>query len=120
MSDEIRAEELAQLPAEKYVVIDIRDPAAFEYGHINDSVNIPQDKVLDSELPADKTLIICCKSGIISSDIADQLRERGFDAVNLAGGYAACGPSNRRGSAVSPMSLVWALGCISEQISCCF
>ena len=88
MSDEIRAEELAQLPAEKYVVIDIRDPAAFEYGHINDSVNIPQDKVLDSELPADKTLIICCKSGIISSDIAEQLRERGLDAVNLAGGYA--------------------------------
>ena len=88
MSDEIRAEELAQLPAEKYVVIDIRDPAAFEYGHINDSVNIPQDKVLDSELPADKTLIMCCKSGIISSDIAEQLRERGLDAVNLAGGYA--------------------------------
>jgi tRNA(Ile)-lysidine synthase TilS/MesJ/rhodanese-related sulfurtransferase len=87
MNNGITAAELEKLDISEYKIIDIRDGSAFEYGHIDGAVNIAQSDVLDAELPADKKLIICCRSGIISRDIADKLCERGFDAYNLEGGY---------------------------------
>ena len=44
MNDQITAEELERLSPDEYTVIDIRDPAAFEYGHITGALNIPQDR----------------------------------------------------------------------------
>ncbi|SHM53024.1 ATP-binding protein [Ruminococcus flavefaciens] len=87
MNKGITAAELEKLDISEYKIIDIRDGSAFEYGHIDGAVNIPQGDVLDAELPADKKLIICCRSGIISGDIADKLCEKGYDAYNLEGGY---------------------------------
>lgn len=87
MNNEITAAQLGELQDDRYIIIDIRDAGAFEYGHIGGAVNIPQSDVLSAELPSDKKLIICCKSGIISRDIADELCGNGFEAYNLAGGY---------------------------------
>ncbi|WP_028516933.1 ATP-binding protein [Ruminococcus flavefaciens] len=87
MNNGITAAELEKLDNSEYTIIDIRDSSAFEYGHMDGAVNIPQDEVLSVELPPDKKLIICCRSGIISRDIADKLCEKGFDAYNLDGGY---------------------------------
>lgn len=87
MNDSITPQELNKLAPETYTVIDIRDAAAFGYGHIKGAVNIPADELKSTPLPADKLLVICCKSGIISADITDELRENGLNAVNLAGGY---------------------------------
>ena len=70
-----------------YIIIDIRDETAFEYGHITGAVNIPQDKIYSADLPKDKMLVICCKSGVISADIAENLSEKGYNALNLSGGY---------------------------------
>jgi tRNA(Ile)-lysidine synthase TilS/MesJ len=50
-------------------------------------VNIPADELENTSLPDDKLLVICCKSGIISADITDELRSKGLNAVNLSGGY---------------------------------
>lgn len=69
------------------LIIDIRDELSFEYGHIDGAVNIPADKLYESELPKDKKLLICCKSGLISDTEAEKLRELGYDAENLEGGY---------------------------------
>ena len=87
METEMTAARLAELETGSYTVIDIRDASAFEYGHISGAVNIPQSEIMAAELPADKTLVICCKSGIISRDIAEALREKGYNACNLSGGY---------------------------------
>ncbi|MBO5572578.1 MAG: ATPase [Ruminococcus sp.] len=87
MSNKITSAQLRELSADSYTIIDIRDASAFEYGHMDGAVNIPQNDVLTTELPKDKKLIICCKSGIISGDIADQLCDMGFDAFDLDGGY---------------------------------
>lgn len=87
MSNKITSAQLRELSADSYTIIDIRDASAFEYGHMDGAVNIPQNDVLTAELPKDKKLIICCKSGIISGDIADQLCDMGFDAYDLDGGY---------------------------------
>lgn len=88
MSNGIKAAELERLGGTGYIVIDIRDSAAFEYGHIAGAVNIPQSEIATAELPKDKKLLICCKSGIISRDVAEELREKGYDAYNLEDGYA--------------------------------
>ncbi|GEM_PF-1532950 len=85
MGNSITAEELAKLESGSYALIDIRDGSAFEYGHIDGAVNIAQEDIAAAELPTDKKLIICCRSGIISRDIADELCDKGFDAYNLEG-----------------------------------
>lgn len=69
------------------LIIDIRDELSFEYGHIDGAVNIPAEKLDKSDLPKDKKLLICCKSGLISDNEAEKLRELGYDAENLEGGY---------------------------------
>ena len=87
MGNSITAEELAKLESGSFTLIDIRDSSAFEYGHIDGAVNIAQEDISAAELPVDRKLIICCRSGIISRDIADELCDKGFDAYNLEGGY---------------------------------
>lgn len=69
------------------LIIDIRDELSFEYGHIDGAVNIPAEKLDKSDLPKDKKLLICCKSGLISDTEAEKLRMLGYDAENLEGGY---------------------------------
>ena len=87
MSREIAAAELEGLDSDGYMLIDIRDSSAFEYGHIDGAVNIPQEELMTAELPRDKKLIICCRSGIISGQCADELCGNGFEAYDLKGGY---------------------------------
>ena len=87
MKEEITSEELRELSPEEYVVIDIRDSAAFTLGHIDGAVNISPDGLETAELPRDKGIVVCCRSGIVSEEIAEKLREQGYDAANLIGGY---------------------------------
>jgi len=87
MTNEITTETLKSMSENEYIVIDIRDNSAFEYGHIKDSINIPYKDIFSAELPHDKKLIICCKNGIISHEVTDVLCERGLDAYGLNGGY---------------------------------
>lgn len=87
--EQITVDEMKTLDGNDYTVIDIRDEIAFTYGTINGAVNIPQAKLEESldTLPKDKLLIICCKSGIISDPIAENLRQHGYLAANLKDGY---------------------------------
>ena len=87
--EQITVDEMKTLDSNDYTVIDIRDEIAFTYGTINGAVNIPQAKLEECHdtLPKDKLLIICCKSGIISDPIAENLRQHGYLAANLKDGY---------------------------------
>ena len=87
--EEISISEMLELKSDEYVVIDIRDEIAFTYGTINGAVNTPQNQLKErlDTLPTDKLLIICCKSGIISDPVAENLRKHGFNAANLKEGY---------------------------------
>lgn len=89
MNGELTVTEMKKLPEDSYLLVDIRDETAFAFGHINKAVNIPQNMLDErlSELPRDKRLIVCCKSGLISGETADRLCEMGFDAYDLKGGY---------------------------------
>lgn len=86
---EISIEELKKTDKSTCLVVDIRDEISYNYGNIPGSVNIPLDKIKGdrSILPKNKKLVICCKSGQISDTLAEELREEGYNAVNLVSGY---------------------------------
>ena len=85
--EEISVKELNSIT--DYIIVDIRDEIAFEYGSIDDAVNIPQKDIMNSLSLLDKSklIVVMCKSGIISGTVAEQLRELGYNAVNLKEGY---------------------------------
>ncbi len=87
MKEEIIIEEMSEKNGDEFIVIDIRDETSFAYGHIPGSIHIPSEKIYDTALPKNKELYICCRSGIISAEIAEKLRENGYQAYNLKGGY---------------------------------
>ena len=79
MIEEITIQELAAMEPSACQIIDMRDSTAFALGHIDGAVLIPQKELEASHenLPKDKTLVIYCRSGILSADVAEQLREEG-------------------------------------------
>ena len=87
-NNQITIEQMRKLD-EEYTLVDIRDEISFEYGHIDGAKNIPLAKIKgdNSLLPKDKLVVLCCKSGQISDELAENLRDDGFNAVNLEGGY---------------------------------
>lgn len=70
------------------VLVDIREPLLFRFGTVPGAVNIPVDK-LDQLycLPKEKPIYVFCQSGEASEEIAELLRNIGYTAYNLTGGY---------------------------------
>ena len=105
----ITIEELNKLDKDTYQIIDIRDKEEVQKDEMPGAVYVPSDEPLAVKpdensrvgwIPADeietsekvdlsKKLIICCRIGKISIDVAERLREKGVDAVSLEGGYTA-------------------------------
>ena len=86
----ITIEELNKLDKDTYQIIDIRDKEEVQKDEMPGAVYVPSDDIETSEKVAlSKKLIICCRIGKISIDVAEQLREKGVDAVSLEGGYTA-------------------------------
>lgn len=88
---EIKIQDLKNLNKEEYLLVDIREEAAFSHGFIPGAVNIPLSKLREKQelLPKDKKIILYCAKGILSYDAAEELAEKGYDAIHLAGGYGA-------------------------------
>ncbi|MBD9219008.1 MAG: ATPase [Clostridiales bacterium] len=84
---EITLDELKKLNTSDYELIDIRDSTAYEYGRMDNAVNIPLDCFDKERLDKSKKNILYCKSGILSINIAEELRSEGYDAYSLKEGY---------------------------------
>lgn len=86
----ITIEELNELDKDTYQIIDIRDKEEVQKDEMPGAVYVPSDDIETSEkVDLSKKLIICCRIGKISIDVAERLREKGVDAVSLEGGYTA-------------------------------
>lgn len=86
----IAIEELNKLDKDTYQIIDIRDKEEVQKDEMPGAVYVPTDEIETSEkVDLSKKLIICCRIGKISIDVAEWLREKGVDAVSLEGGYTA-------------------------------
>jgi NADPH-dependent 2,4-dienoyl-CoA reductase/sulfur reductase-like enzyme/rhodanese-related sulfurtransferase len=76
---------LAQCP----MIVDVRTAEEFAAGHIPGAMLIPVDELRDriAELPLDRQIAIYCQVGQRGYLATRILRQRGFNAVNIGGGY---------------------------------
>lgn len=81
---------LAPQPDLNLFILDVRTTAEFTQGHIVDAVNIPIDELRDrlGEIPRDRKIATYCQVGQRGYLATRILRQAGFDAVNIGGGYA--------------------------------
>ena len=87
---EITVQELRKLKEESYQVIDIRSEADVSYGTMPGAICVSPDAIEENSLiDFSKKLVICCSRGKFSIEVAEELEEKGYDAVSLAGGYIA-------------------------------
>ena len=88
---EVPTIEVAQVPdplPAGVSVLDVREPVEWQHGRIEGATHIPLTQLPDrlAEIPDDQQLLVVCKVGGRSSQATAFLREKGFEAVNLAGG----------------------------------
>lgn len=82
--------ELKNRNKDSYQLIDIRDAIEISHGAVPDAVVIPAEEIeTSSEVDKDKLLVIFCARGVVSIDVAEHLKEKGYQAESLEGGYAA-------------------------------
>jgi rhodanese-related sulfurtransferase len=72
-------------------LLDVREEWELKVASVPGIVHIPMGQVAGrlSELDPQKEIVVLCRSGRRSWDIAAFLQQRGFRAVNLAGGILA-------------------------------
>lgn len=75
-------------------LIDVREPVEFDIVHIDGAQLIPQSSINSGEglaqLPAGRTPVLYCKTGVRSAQVLAVLKKAGFaDAVHLEGGIVA-------------------------------
>ena len=82
--------ELKNRNKDSYQLIDIRDSIEISHGAVPDAVAVPAEEIeTSSEVDKDKLLVIFCARGVVSIDVAEHLKEKGYQAESLEGGYAA-------------------------------
>ena len=77
-----------------FVLVDVREPNEYEINQIPGSVLIPKGDFLNgsalSELPADKQVVLYCKTGVRSAEALAIVKGAGYaDAVHVGGGVVA-------------------------------
>lgn len=84
----VHAEDM-ECPPDDVVVLDVREPFEFRRGHIPGAVHIPLGALRQrmSELPKDREIWAYCYVGQRSYVAARALRQYGYRAKNLSGGY---------------------------------
>ena len=88
---EVPTIEVTQVPdplPEGVTVLDVREPVEWHHGRIEGAIHIPLTQIPErvGELPVDRQILVVCKVGGRSSQATAFLREKGLDAINLAGG----------------------------------
>lgn len=84
----IFAEQIPKAEYARMMVIDTRDAAQFAREHIPGAVNIEWRQVLakSSQIPKDKTVLLYCNTGTLSSQAGFALRVAGWDNVKILQG----------------------------------
>lgn len=89
--EEVGIEALDGLPADA-VLLDVREPEEYTYGHVPRAVNLPQAELATrlGEVPRDRPVYVICESGMRSLRASQFLHQMGYRrVVNVLGGTAA-------------------------------
>lgn len=83
--------EFAELDFSEYTLLDLREPSELIVDGIEGALNMPISQgfgAIDT-VPNDKPVIVFCRIGVLSEEVAEILAERDYDVYNLEGGYCA-------------------------------
>ena len=102
---DITINELGQLTPDSYILLDMRGDVEVGHRIIPGAIHMSKEEILEKysgglvkadeaeaaerEDSAEKKLIIYCARGRISQELAEELRDRGYDAYSLKGGYTS-------------------------------
>jgi rhodanese-related sulfurtransferase len=76
---------------EGLTLLDVREPWELDIASVPGVLHIPMGEVADrvAEIDRSRQVVVICRSGRRSLEVAKYLQQNGFDAVNLAGGVLA-------------------------------
>jgi adenylyltransferase/sulfurtransferase len=76
---------------ESLTLLDVREDWELAVASVPDIIHIPMGQVANrlAELDRDKEVVVLCRSGRRSLEVAKFLQQNGFQAINLAGGILA-------------------------------
>ncbi len=86
---EITVEQLKQLEKDSYILVDIRDEEKVMKNPIEGSIALSEQQVYQTNFDQTKKIIVICDRGKLSIPSVLDLRERGYDAYSLHGGYVS-------------------------------
>ena len=94
LADPIRPEELQAMTEKNMLKIDVRPPIMYERGHLPGFINIPAPKLRNQlgTLDKDCPIIISCQVGMNGYFMERMLKQHGFNARNLMGGFTYAAP----------------------------
>jgi rhodanese-related sulfurtransferase len=73
------------------LIVDVRPATEFEHGHVRGALSIPIDELPSrvEELPRDRRIVAYCRGAycLFADEAVALLRDRGYDAVRLEGGW---------------------------------
>jgi rhodanese-related sulfurtransferase len=88
---EVSATEGAELVEEGAVLLDVRNDDEWAAGHAPDAQYLTLGELVAriGEVPADRQVVVICRSGSRSARAVELLAAHGYDAVNVFGGMQA-------------------------------
>lgn len=69
------------------IIIDVRTEQEYNQGHIEDSINIPLDKIQNEEFNTEDDYLLYCRSDGRSRFAQKILKSKGFNSKFIIGGY---------------------------------
>ena len=70
----------------KKIIIDLQDASEYQKSHINGSINIPYNELLNNYrkyLNKNNIYYLYCKSGILSKRLSTMLSYLGYNVINI-------------------------------------
>jgi rhodanese-related sulfurtransferase len=82
-------DQVAGLDRDQTVLLDVRNPPELELGYIKGAINIPLPQLREriAEIPTGKRIVVYCQAGQRAYYACRMLSQRGYEVVNLSGGF---------------------------------
>ncbi|WP_239309993.1 MULTISPECIES: rhodanese-like domain-containing protein [unclassified Frankia] len=101
-ADEVPSVTIDQIPVNlsptaEILLLDVRETAEWDAGHISGALHIPMGELLKrlDEVPRERDVVVVCRSGQRSAVVTAHLHRGGWRARNLHGGMIAWNAAGR-------------------------
>ena len=103
----IQWDQIDELDSKEWALLDVRYPEELAVSALPGAINIPLPEIRSrmGELPRDKRLAVICGTGKRSYFAVRILRQNGFDAVNVSGGFKTLNFTHRNNDTMKQVEI---------------